>query len=171
MNTLHRALTSLLGVILLGTALAACNNSSSTITPAGYAPGTVSLHSVIQIPNIGPQPGFDFDIGIVDPTTDTYYFSDRTNKSVDIVDAKSNALLAQVGGFVGQLSSNSISGPNGMAVLPGNKMYATDGNSTVKVINLATRTVSKIFATGGVNRTDVVVYDPDDNVVLIANKN
>ncbi|MFN2461116.1 MAG: YncE family protein [Candidatus Velthaea sp.] len=135
------------------------------------APGPIALQTVIKVPNVGPGPGFDFDNGLLDPATDTYYLADRTNKSVTIVNAKTNAIIGQVGGFIGQLASNAVSGPNGLGIVPGNRMYATDGNSTIKVIDLNTHTIIKTFATGGTKRTDAVVFDPDDNIVLVTNKN
>lgn len=133
-------------------------------------PQTIGYQSLIKVPNIGPAPGFDFDLGLVDATSETYYLADRTNKSIDIVDAKTNTLLAQVSGYVGQKSSNAVSGPNGMEVV-GNNLYTGDGDSTVKIIDLTTRTIVKTLPTGGTKRADAIAYDAPDNVVVVANKN
>ena len=140
--------------------------------PAPVAPPaqTVGFQSLIKVANVGPAPGFDFDLGLVDSTTETYYLADRTNKSIDIVDAKTNTVLAQVGGYVGQKSSNSVSGPNGMELV-GNILYTGDGDSTIKIIDLSTRTIIKTLATGGTKRVDAFAYDAADNVLIVTNKN
>lgn len=151
---------------LITAGLAGCggsdNNNSAAQLPV--------FQSLIKVPNVGPQPGFDFDLGLVDSNSETYYLADRTNKSIDIVDAKTNTLLTQVKGYVGQLASNANSGPNGMEVV-GTRLYTGDGDSTVKIIDLASRTIVKTLPTGGTKRADAFAFDPVDNVVIVSNKN
>lgn len=162
---------TLLACAFITAGLAGCggndNNNNSTATAAVKLP---VFQSLIKVPNVGPQPGFDFDLGLVDPKSETYFLADRTNKSIDIVDAKTNTLLAQVKGYVGQLASNAASGPNGMEVV-GNRLYTGDGDSTVKIIDLASRTIIKVLPTGGAKRADAFAFDPVDNVVIVSNKN
>jgi DNA-binding beta-propeller fold protein YncE len=110
-----------------------------------------------------------YDISYVDQATNRYYLADRTNKSIDVVDVKSGKLTGQIsGGFVGQQKSNDTSGPNGILIV-GGMVWAGDGDSTVKIINLKDNKVVDTISTGGKNRVDEMSYDPKDHVVLVAN--
>jgi hypothetical protein len=96
-----------------------------------------------------------------------------------------------VGAFVGPTGAvnNDLSGPNGVMTIPGGntqsgftEIWAGDGPqvnvgcpaflggncSSVKVINANTRQV-RVIPTGGAARADELCFDPDDNIVLIAN--
>ena len=55
--------------------------------------------ATIPIPANGANP---FDISWVDPVGGKYYLGDRTSKSIGIVDTRTNTLVGQIGGFVGQ---------------------------------------------------------------------
>src|SRR6266478_7998967 len=86
-----------------------------------------------------------FDIGYVDQKSQRYYLADRSNKSVDIFDGKTDKFIASVGGFVGVVlkdgkPNNDVSGPDGVVVFAG-QAWAGDGDSTVKVIDLKTNRV------------------------------
>src|SRR5437764_14615286 len=95
--------------------------------PAGAA--EVKRVGTIAVPG---EPLATFDIGVVDQEAQRYYLADRTNKSLDIFDAKTDAFLGRVAGFVGQKESNDVSGPDGV-VLVGGEAWVGDGDSTVKV--------------------------------------
>src|SRR5450755_3674935 len=43
-----------------------------------------------------------FDISWMDPISGRYYLADRSSKSIDIVDTRTNTMVGQIGGFVGQ---------------------------------------------------------------------
>ncbi|HEX3464459.1 MAG TPA: hypothetical protein VHS78_10470 [Candidatus Elarobacter sp.] len=153
--------------------------------------------SYIAVPNVPvpvspapPGPYWSIDIGLVDPATGIYYLADKTNCGVDVFDAKTNTYLQTIGPaggkpsfatvtsscasigspFKGNTGSSSASGPNGLVLIGSTKMYAGDGDGTVKVIDLTTRTVTgTIVIPTAKKRTDEGAYDPDDKVVLIAN--
>jgi hypothetical protein len=147
-------------------ALCAGTAALSVLALAQTAP---ILFERIAVPG---APLLSFDISWVDAETQTYYFTDRSNKSVDIIDAKTNAFLGRVEGFVGQKDSLEISGPNGVIALPKLKqVWAADGDSTVKVIDMAARPPKIIatFSTGGKKRANVMAYDEDDNLLLVTN--
>jgi hypothetical protein len=125
-----------------------------------------------------------FDVSTADAQAGIYAFADRTNASVDVfalndnefVDGVRNpnfpdqiSLLFQVHGFAGAFANHAISGPDGLIVVNHSEIWAGDGNSTVKVINIASHQITDIIPTGGVERADEGVYDSDDQVVLIAN--
>ena len=106
-----------------------------------------------------------------------YYLGDRSTKGIDFVDIATNKVIAQISGvFAGQARNgeklnNNISGPNALAMVGPNELWAGDGDSTIKVIDLIQRTHVATIPTGGKARTDFIVYDPDHHVVLATNKN
>ena len=71
------------------------------IALGGAAPDGDDTYAPISSIQIPGQPLKSFDISEVDPLTNRYFLSDRSNKSVDIVDTRSNSVIGQVGGFVG----------------------------------------------------------------------
>jgi DNA-binding beta-propeller fold protein YncE len=111
-----------------------------------------------------------FDISWVDQASHTYYLSDRSNNGVDLFDTRTNAFVARVTGFVGPSTATDTAGPNGIVVVRDrHELWAGDGNSTVKVIDLTTRTIVATISTGGLNRADEMAYDPKDHVLIVAN--
>lgn len=119
-----------------------------------------------------------FDIGYVDSEAGRYYVTDRSNAAVDIFDTRKMSYVGRVTGFVG-LKFNAekkpvipLSGPNGLAFDPVQKqLWAADGDSTVKVIDVAANP-PKIIAsinTGGQRRADELGVDTKDGVVLVGN--
>ena len=122
---------------------------------------------------------WSFDISWFDPATKKYYLADRDNKGIDIVDAVTDTVLGVATGFVGVLPGNNTSGPNGVLVTTKpHQLWAGDGNSTVRVYNLNqagdTATFLTSIQTGdaqhiGVKRADELAYDPDDQLILVAN--
>jgi hypothetical protein len=118
------------------------------------------------------EPLKSFDIGWVDTASQRYYLADRSNRGVDIIDAKTNGFIGRIEGFVGPSDSNDTAGPNGVIVMPKLKqIWAGNGDSTVKVIDL-TAEPPKIVAsisTGGKKRADEMDYGEAANAMLVAN--
>jgi hypothetical protein len=113
-----------------------------------------------------------FDISYVNPTIGLYLLGDRTNKSIDVVDTATNqvkALLHATPPFAGATGNNNTSGPDGVFTVNNREVWAGDGNSTVKVIDLFSQQTTHVINTGGTMRADEGCWDPRDNVVLIAN--
>src|SRR5262249_9722078 len=117
----------------------------------GGSPRTAGVSSKASIPitNITPQNNFSFEINDVKSAKAQMDFTDRKNKSGDVIDMKTNTLLKQItGGFAGcdtgpscNGANNDKSGPDGLNVIPGtNFIYVGDVNS-VKVIDSNTLTV------------------------------
>jgi hypothetical protein len=125
------------------------------------------------------------DISFDDPAIKMYFNADRTNNAVDRVHTDANPLVIDwlaAGKFTGLTADH---GPNG--VVTANKsteVWAGDGDSTVKVVQLSAPTaIFKTIKTGtfanadgksgtftpGTLRADELCYDPVDNLVLIAN--
>lgn len=127
--------------------------------------------SYTQLPTIS-IPGnlaSGFDISWVDAVSGRYYLADRTTGSVEVVDAVQGTYLYSIKGFVGNGSSGKA-GPDGILTL-GNELWAGDGDSTVKVVDLTAgaAAVPVAIKTGGNFRADELAYDPRDGIILIAN--
>ena len=131
--------------------------------------GSVRLIAVIPVPG---KPLTSFDISWVDEPTETYFLADRSNKAVDIFSAETNTFLGRVDGFVGPSTSNDTAGPNGVLEIHSlHEVWAGDGNSTVKVIDLKSDppAIVDVINTGGKARADELAFDEKDHVLLVAN--
>jgi hypothetical protein len=135
----------------------------------------VRLLNTIPFPNTA-QPLFGFDISWLDASTQRYYLADRSNKAIDVVDAKNGIFLKQIpGGFAGVkfdakgAANNDISGPNGV-VTSGHWLFVTDAPSRVVSIDLDTDLiVDTVFTSTSPNRADEVAYDPVSGTLLAVN--
>ncbi len=116
-----------------------------------------------------------FDISFVDPKLDLYVLADRTNGSVDLIDASDNTFIGRVGGFTGVVlnpngtANNSLSGPDGVTIVDHKEIWAGDGDSTVKVIDLNTLAITDTISTGGAFRVDEMAWDSRDHILAVAN--
>ncbi|WP_343655530.1 hypothetical protein [Paraburkholderia caribensis] len=161
----------LLAALLVATAvLAACgggDNSASTPASSTPAPAPSKLLTTIAVPN-STTPAFSFDIGYTE--AGRYYLADRNNKSVDVVDTKSNTLIAQItGGFTGAGASTDASGPDGIVGVTGtNTLYVGDVDSVKIVDTAAMKTVKTIPISTSGSRVDEGCYDPDDHLIMFA---
>ncbi len=120
------------------------------------------------------QPMVSFDISWVDRRGQFYYLADRSNAAVQIIDARRNTHVAMVTGFVGvHPEGNPRSGPNGVLVIESqHEAWASDGDSTVKVIDLRTRQIVDTIDTSreaGDKRADEMAYDPRHQILMVAN--
>jgi hypothetical protein len=115
-----------------------------------------------------------FDISFVDPATGLYVLSDRTNGSVDMVDAATDKFIGRVSGFQGVVltngvANNNLSGPDGVLIIQHKEVWAGDGDSTVKVINLKTQKIVDTISTGGKFRADEMSWDSRHHILAVAN--
>jgi hypothetical protein len=163
---------------LLTSAIAAPPDSDSfagtaAVTLSGGTPAAKALAS--------------FDISFVDPTIGLYVLGDRTNNAVDLVDTNSNTFLGFCGHglFTGATGNNDTSGPDGVLIRDHREIWVGDGNSSVKVFDVAgcsettlpTHTISTVLALPGYpghtaatdKRADEMCYDPRDNLIMVAN--
>jgi hypothetical protein len=119
-----------------------------------------------------------FDISWVDADRAEYYLADRANAGVDIIDTQTLKFKRTIGGFAGikfnaghTAIDNNHSGPDGV-VSHGRCLYAGDGDSTLKVIDLNAPTASAIkqtISTGGTTRVDEMALTTDGKLLLVAN--
>jgi hypothetical protein len=154
----------------------------------------VKLLGEVTVPG---NPISSTDIIWADQTTGLVVFSDRSNAGVDVINgvtdlfvgrATTNGPAATIH-FQGVTSPSTHEGPNGVVTTNDQKVFAGDGDSTVKVADLdpSSPTYLQIIAvvstamfdgtisncTGGsagtCNRVDEMAYDPEQQIVAVAN--
>ena len=150
-------------------AVAACSGPGAPTTTQ------TKCITAVQIPGSALR---SFDISWVDPNRAEYYLGDRSNSGIDIIDTQTLTFKRTIKGFVGiKLNAagtavdNNISGPDGVTS-HGRWLYAGDGDSTLKVIDLNAPTASaikQIISTGGTTRLDEMALTPDGKLLLGAN--
>jgi hypothetical protein len=110
-----------------------------------------------------------FDISFVDPGTGLYVLADRTNASVDFFNAVDATFIGRVDGFAGALATTSVSGPDGVTIVGNKEVWAGDGDSTVKVIDITRFQLVDTISTGGKFRCDEMSWDSADHLLAVAN--
>ena len=99
-----------------------------------------------------------------------------------MVDTQTNKFLYSIPttkaeiGFAGTVPATTpgcnIGGPNGVLVIPQlNQAYVSDGDSTMKVVDLGAKAVVAIIPLNGKCRGDEEAYDPIDHIVMVASPN
>jgi hypothetical protein len=129
-----------------------------------------SARTAITLP--GSQKVTTFDLSFVDPVVGLYLLADKTNHAVDVIDTTTNTVLAQLAAippFAGPTPSNFNAGPNGIVTVNNREVWAGDGTSEVKVIDLFSQQTTHVIGTGGAHRADDLCFDPDDQLVLVTN--
>jgi hypothetical protein len=156
------------------TALLACTAISADAQCTGPgAPATTQTQCLTAIAIPG-NPLRSFDISWANPDRAEYYLADRNNKGVDIIDTRHKTFKKTIAGdpmglhFVGFTGNRNTSGPDGV-VSHGKWLYAGDGDSTLKVIDLDTGTIVASLSTGGTTRVDEMALTTDGKLLLVAN--
>jgi len=125
---------------------------SSAVLAACVGPGAPdnTQTKCIRAIHVPGNPLTSFDISWVNPNRAEYYLADRSNSGIDIIDTQHLTFKRTIGGFVGikfnaahTAVDNNHSGPDGV-VSHGHWLYAGDGDSTLKVIDLNAPTASAI---------------------------
>jgi hypothetical protein len=160
--------TALLGAASLTSAAAApCTGPGAPTTTQ------TKCLTAVAIPG---NPLRSFDISWVNPHRGEYYLGDRSNTGVDVIDTRTLTFKRTIGGFVGikllptGAVDNNHSGPDGV-VSHGRWLYAGDGDSTLKVIDLdaTSSPIKQILSTGGTTRVDEMDLTTDGKLLLAAN--
>jgi hypothetical protein len=151
-------------VLLTGAALAGCGGGG---VKTNVAPPPPKLLTNTAVPNASSPP-FSFDIGYVE--AGKYFLADRNNKAVDVVDTKSNKLIAQIPGpFTGAGATTDESGPDGIVGITGTHTIYVGDVDSIKVIDTdAQKTVNTIAISNSGSRVDEGCYDPDDHLAMYA---
>jgi hypothetical protein len=166
------AATALLGAAALvpsSAALAAC------VGPGAPDNAQTKCVTAIHVPG---NPLTSFDISWVNPNRAEYYLADRSNHGITIIDTQHLKFKRTIGGFkgivlnkTGTAVDNNHSGPDGV-VSHGRWLYAGDGDSTLKVIDLNAPTATAIkqsISTGGTTRLDEMAITGDGLLLFGAN--
>jgi hypothetical protein len=173
---------SKLRAYLLGSVAPAVIGAASLVTTSAMAapctgPGAptntqTKCLTAVQIPG---NPLRSFDISWDNPDRAEYYLGDRSNSGIDIVDTHALVFKRTIGGFVGVVLTskgavdNNHSGPDGVTS-HGRWLYAGDGDSTLKVIDLNTSPpIKQIISTGGTTRLDEMALTTDGRFLFGAN--
>jgi len=127
-----------------------------------------------------PKPLQSYDISWVNPQRAEYYLADRSNNAIDVIDTHHLKFKRSLGQGVftglkfnaaGTAADNNHSGPDGV-VTHGRWVYAGDGNSTLKVLDLDSPPASALKAsvsTGGTTRLDEMALTTDGKLLIAAN--
>src|SRR3954470_10827665 len=133
--------------------------ASALVAGPAVADMAYKVTSIISLP--GGQQITSVDIGFTDPLLSQYAITDRKNKSVDVFDTKTNTLLFQTVGFCGIAGTTcttgtfaSEAGPNGLIYLHHKEIWAAEGDSSIKVVDLGTPTTPHTIPLGLTKRAD-----------------
>jgi hypothetical protein len=174
--------------LLLGNAASADDHGNSN---GGKKESAVRLLDALPVPvsaaNTTSGALYSFDISWVDQARQTYYLADRSNKSVDTLNAASPSTVTQFapnnghGPFAGftpcvpAAGANDCAGPNGVTTAPAPQpwLFVTDAPSRVLCFDTTfnpPKTVSEIRVNPtDPTRTDELAYDPVDGLILATN--
>ena len=112
----------------------------------------------IEIPG---TPIKNYGVLTIDQATGLGYLADKDNKAVVVFDTKTDKFVTRIAGFVGMTGSGNASGPNGVVIVSGGaELWVSDGDSTIKVVDLKTNTITATIATGGKLRANAMAFDP-----------
>lgn len=158
------ALTAAVAPVLLFGGYAAAADENWVVTKAITLPGGKKITA--------------FDISFDNPVIGLYLLADRTNAEIQAVNTFTDRLLPPYRAnppFAGVVHNpdgsvnNDLSGPDGVFTVNNQEIWAGDGNSTVKVINLFTGQTTHVIRTGGQKRADEGCFDPRDQIAMMAN--
>src|SRR6266513_4432862 len=169
-----------------------CSNGDVNTIPDPTV--TLPTAATMQVPGITSSVTYSFDLGAVDPATNTYYVTDRTNKSIDVVNLTTLKVTGQFKqAFAGCNSTtgtttatpialpgcntlqgtwtvnNDASGPDGLDVV-GNTLFVGDVNKLM-VLNKTTGALIATIAIASTPtglRADEGCFDPVNNLYAIS---
>src|SRR5215510_7001160 len=171
---LYACFSGAISPVLLAVASLATSAAIAAPCTGPGAPTTTQTRclTAVQIPG---HPLRSFDISFVNPNRAEYYLADRSNSGIDIIDTHTLQFKRTIGGFVGIVLNNNgtvnnnLSGPDGVAT-HGRWLYAGDGDSTLKVIDLnSSPPIKQTIPTGGSTRVDEMALTTDGKLLLAAN--
>src|SRR5262249_11392698 len=177
---------ALLSVVIVNTLIL----SAGTALAGPPDKGAIRLLTLIPVPvtasNNTAGALYSFDISWVDQERQLYFLADRSNKVVDVVDARTGKFLKQIAptgpfapfaGFTACVppspAANDCAGPHGVttaeAALPW--LFVTEAASRLLRIDFMTgQTISEVSTRPGEPpRADELAYDPQDGLILAIN--
>jgi hypothetical protein len=173
---LLKYLSRAISPVLLG-AVSLATTGAMADSPCTFTPPLTTQTKCFKAVHIPGNPLRSFDISFVNPQRDEYYLADRSNSGIDVIDTNSLKWKRTIGGFVGIVLTgagavnNNKSGPDGVTA-HGRWVYAGDGDSTLKVIDLDAprdQALRQIIPTGGTTRVDEMALTENGTLLLAAN--
>ena len=144
--------------MIAGLALAATAPAASASDSDKGAEGTAYKQvGLIHIHTAG-SPLFA-DIVFGDQRTRRIYLSDLANATLDVIDGRTSALVAQVPGFTG--------GPGGVLADDLGQVWAGDGAGAVKVLSASAPYKIVDSVEVGAPTVDELGYDPVDHIIAV----
>ena len=128
-----------------------------------------------------------FDISFDDPEIQRYILADQTNASIDLLRSDLGIFIARIGSLCvagnpaphfcfqgvvlkpGGGVNTALSGPDGVVIVDDKEIWAGDGDSRIKVIDISTKSFVTTISTGGEFRVDEMAYDSRDHMLAAAN--
>src|SRR5882724_9033188 len=158
-----RLATLLVASMLFGAGSLATSGAALADPCTGPGAPTTTQTQCLTAVQIPGNPLRSYDISWVNPNRAEYYLADRSNAGIDVINTHNLTFKRTIGGFVGIVLNaagtavdNNHSGPDGV-VSHGRWLYAGDGDSTLKVIDLNAPTATALkqsISTGGTTRLD-----------------
>lgn len=178
MKLLARYFTVTFSVVAVaaGIALGCGDDEPVTPTPTPGPNDPVALVGVITVPG---NPILSGTKSWVDDATKRYYLTDVSNAGVDMIDVTSLQYVGRVTGFIGTGANAATSGPNSIVFTGDGKAWVSDGIATVRVVDLATGTITTSISTAipacdnatvhNCQRTNEISYDPEHHIIFVQN--
>src|SRR3954470_17506974 len=103
---------------------------SALLLPAAADAAGIKQVGEIALPG---EPVSAFGTIFVDQKSGRAYYANKDNKSIDVIDTKTDRFLMRIAGMTGIRQSGDVTGPNGFVTINGGECFAGDGDSTVKL--------------------------------------
>jgi hypothetical protein len=197
-RTMHASLAlastkaTLLASVAIPALAAAMSLATTTSVQAACGGPTVPNQQTkcLTAVTIPGNPLRSFDISWVNPSRSEYYLGDRSNLGIDVLNTSGPTFLRTITGGASSCTvscsfqgvkpggnnstiavNNNVSGPDGVTS-HGIWVYAGDGDSTLKVINLSIpgpNAIVQSYSTGGTTRVDEMALTNNGKLLLAAN--
>ena len=153
-------------------ALASCGGKGELDQP------TDKVFVEAAIPGTGATTNFSFDLGTV--VNGKYYFTDRNNKAVDVIDLGTFAVTQITGSGANAFTgckpnascagaNNGLSGPDGINAIPGTSQLYVGDVDFVRVVDTSTNSVLNSIRVGTTGfRADEGCVDTEHNLYMIS---
>lgn len=160
--------------VVAAVALACGDEETTTPTPTPGPNDPVALVRAITVPG---NPILSGTKSWVDGNR--YYLTDPSNAGVDIIDAVALTYVGRWTGFIGTGANAANSGPNSIVFTGDGKAWVSDGIATVRVVDLASGTITTSISTAiaacdngtvhNCQRTNEISYDPEHHIIFVQN--
>jgi hypothetical protein len=194
-RTMHASLApactkaTLLASVAVPALAAAMSIATTSVQAACSGPSVPNQQTkcltAVQIPG---NPIRSFDISFVNTSRSEYYLSDRTNAGMQVLSTAGPTYLRTITGGAPSCTvscsfqgikpgptsiavNNNISGPDG-TTSHGKWLYAGDGDSTLKVMDLTIpgpNAIVQSYSTGGSTRVDEMALTNNGKLLLVSN--